>query len=290
MQPGTDKPRFSDRIGVTQPRSTLQIGSMDDSLRNGIWNGLLILLSRRNAWEILSRHIAVYMLKIPFDDLYSEYGSSAQGWVRDVYFGSIDSKPMEWYDVYNLLELIADNIDAISSKHLSLDSYQKVMNDILTREMAGYRLMQAHVVPITDEVEIAAIDSAINAADSLHLEGVSVHLRAALRLMSLKPEPDYRNSIKESISAVESVVKRISGTDHGGLRVALDSLNRKSPIHSSMRQGFLQLYGYTSDQDGIRHAILEQPDIGFDEAKFMLVTCSAFVHFLMCKAEAAFLL
>jgi hypothetical protein len=47
------------------------------------------------------------------------------------------------------------------------------------------------------------------------------------------------------------------------------------------------LYGYTSDESGIRHAILESKDIGFAEAKFMLVTCSAFVNFAVDKAKAA---
>lgn len=43
-------------------------------------------------------------------------------------------------------------------------------------------------------------------------------------------------------------------------------------------------------EDGIRHAILEEPNVGFHEAKFMLVACSAFVNFLISKAEAASLL
>ncbi len=41
----------------------------------------------------------------------------------------------------------------------------------------------------------------------------------------------------------------------------------------------LKLYGYSSDEDGIRHAILEEKEIGFDEAKFMLVACSGFVNY-----------
>ncbi len=36
--------------------------------------------------------------------------------------------------------------------------------------------------------------------------------------------------------------------------------------------------------------MLEQPNVGYDEAKFILVSCSAFVHFLIAKAAAAGLL
>ena len=30
--------KFSDRIGITKPRDSIQIESMDDALKNGLWN------------------------------------------------------------------------------------------------------------------------------------------------------------------------------------------------------------------------------------------------------------
>ena len=53
-------------------------------------------------------------------------------------------------------------------------------------------------------------------------------------------------------------------------------------IHSGLKSAFNILYGYTSDANGIRHA----GDIGgksstFEEAKFMLVSCCAFVNYLI---------
>src|SRR5262245_58133692 len=102
MELGDSKPRFSDRIGVTQPRSALQIGTMDDPLRNSIWNGLCMVLNRANAWEVTARIIAVNMVKVPMDSI-EVYGEpSGHDWVRAVYFGLI------WYDIYNLIELISD--------------------------------------------------------------------------------------------------------------------------------------------------------------------------------------
>lgn len=49
-----------------------------------------------------------------------------------------------------------------------------------------------------------------------------------------------------------------------------------------MKSAFEKLYGYTSDANGIRHA----GNIGgnsstFEEAKFMLVSCSAFINYLI---------
>ena len=108
-----------------------------------------------------------------------------------------------------------------------------------------------------------------------------------LALLGQKPTPDYRNSIKEAISAVESAVKCIAGSAGGGLDSALRRLDKRTAIHQALKAGFLSLYGFTSDEDGIRHAILDESNVGYDEAKFMLVACSAFVNFLTSKAEAA---
>jgi len=56
-------------------------------------------------------------------------------------------------------------------------------------------------------------------------------------------------------------------------------------MHPALRTVLSNLYGYTSDQDGIRHAILELQDIGFEDAKFFLVVCSAFVNFVRGKVK-----
>ena len=86
---------------------------------------------------------------------------------------------------------------------------------------------------------------------------------------------------------MESVAKKIAGTESGTLDAALKRLSEKVDIHGSLKAGFLKIYGFTSDDDGIRHAILEQPSVGFAEAKFMVVTCSAFVHYLIQKSQQA---
>ena len=47
-------------------------------------------------------------------------------------------------------------------------------------------------------------------------------------------------------------------------------------------KAFNMLYGYTSDANGIRHAgNIGGPSSTFEEAKFMLVSCSAFVNYLI---------
>jgi hypothetical protein len=58
-------------------------------------------------------------------------------------------------------------------------------------------------------------------------------------------------------------------------------LARKHPLHPALEAAFTKLYGYTSDAKGIRHALLDDDEVvTFEEAKFMLVACSAFINYV----------
>ena len=118
---------------------------------------------------------------------------------------------------------------------------------------------------------------------------VRVHLQSSVDLFSDRKNPDYRNSIKESISAVEAVCQIITGEEKATLGQALKKLEEKGiELHEALRKSFSNLYGYTSDADGIRHALLEESTLDFDDAKFfMLVSCSAFVNYLAAKGTRA---
>lgn len=48
----------------------------------------------------------------------------------------------------------------------------------------------------------------------------------------------------------------------------------------------MQENGQISDDDGIRHAMIDDPSVGFDEAKYMVVACSAFCSYLVGKAQS----
>jgi hypothetical protein len=158
-------------------------------------------------------------------------------------------------------------------------------NLILEEEVSGYRFINGVLSPITNPSEIGSIVDAIEISHAYNLYGAEKHLNTALDQLSKKPEPDFRNSIKESISAIESVAKQITGEDSVGLDKAVSKLDAKVKFHGGLKSAILSLYGYTSNEDGIRHAILVEKDVGFYEAKFMLVACSALVNLIIAKAS-----
>lgn len=51
-------------------------------------------------------------------------------------------------------------------------------------------------------------------------------------------------------------------------------------IHPALNKALHQLYGYTSDDPGIRHGGIETANVDAPLAQFMLVSCSAFVNYL----------
>jgi hypothetical protein len=95
--------------------------------------------------------------------------------------------------------------------------------------------------------------------------------------------------MKESISAVEAICALIVGDKKATLGQALSVIEKAGTLalHSSLKEGFQRLYGYTSDAEGIRHALKDKPTVDYDDAKLLLVECAAFVNWLIAKASAA---
>ncbi len=96
---------------------------------------------------------------------------------------------------------------------------------------------------------------------------------------------DYRNSVKESISAVESCCNLLLGSNNT-LGQALKQITTKFHIPRGIKNGFSNIYGYASHEDGIRHGLTEEAkNLNVEEARFMLITCSAFINYLLSKSS-----
>jgi hypothetical protein len=281
--------RFSDRIGVTKPREILQLTDINEPLRNSLWNVILECFGARrrllegqyeSLWESVLDVLVEDFFKLPLDTM-PRVASLARGWLHETYF------KLPWYEVYNLVEFIVHRLPRrIQGFPIAEMLLIGRVNGILTREVSGYRFVDGVLAPISNETEVQAIEEAGKLSAAKGLNGVHTHIRTALTLLAQKPTPEYRNSIKESISAVEAAAKVISGEEKATLGPALDALQAQIPLHGALKKGFLSIYGYTNDADGIRHALMDEPNVGLDEAKFMLVSCSAFATYLISKAAA----
>lgn len=163
-----------------------------------------------------------------------------------------------------------------------MNAYSKNFNAILEQEKSGYRLIDGVISPIVGEIEIACIEEASNTQFS----SVNTHLQKALQFYSDREKPDYENSIKESISAVESMCCIITGMSgaQATLGNALKRLEDNGLIlHRALKSAFEKMYGYASDTDGIRHGGIDFRNAPSEDAKYMLISCSAFINYLIEK-------
>lgn len=274
-------PRFSERVGAV--KFEIQLGSMNDALKNSIWNVVSELITNERPVEYAAvRAIAADVLRVPREEV-------AAGYPRTWLLEFCKMSQLDWAGWYDLLEYAVENALTFS-RRVSPQAAQHNANLVLEREHSAYRFVGGRLTAITTPAEIAEVEGAIKRASASGLEGVRAQIEQALALFGKRPEPDYRNAIKEAISAVEGVVKLISGTRGGGLHGALEAISEHLDLHPALKAGLEKLYGYTSDEDGIRHPILDEPNVGEADARFMIVACSAFVNFLVGKAEAAGLL
>jgi hypothetical protein len=252
---------------------------MDEALRNTLWNVLTqrffdpylehgILRSDTLEGMIVKRIWRDHM-KRTMDSQKTE----TRWVVKDlrVYFFAL-----QWYEVYDLLEFIANQHDS--------EQFCKHCNYVLNRECAGYRFVGKTIGPIVSESEIKSIEQTLSYGDVF--KPVSMHLATALQLLSDRVAPDYRNSVKESVSAVEAACQIVTADDKATLGKAVKKLQDSGvTIHPAFVGALEKMYGYTSDAEGIRHALLAESTLDSADARFMLVACSAFVNYLKAKAS-----
>src|SRR5713101_4610305 len=261
---------FSQRQGLKPVKCALQINDLDADLRIKLWN----VLSLRY-WDQVSRDDLTYSsnidtlgylkslwhnyLKQPLDRMPDSW-RSAHAIIREYFF------ECDWNEVYDFIEFTAR---VYPHKTLN-DEFMASCNVVLEQELSGYRFVGGHVAPITSEEAIATIEKAQKSTSALPT--VTLHLQQALSLLSDRKQPDYRNSIKESISAIEAICRAVAQSPKATLGEALKALGPKVPLHPALSGAFDKLYGYTNDAQGIRHALLDVPTLQQEDALFMLVS------------------
>lgn len=280
---------FSDRNGIKPENVEIQLKDFDKRTRTQLQN----------------------MISEFYNDVYGGKLYYGNGEIQEFFkfvWGTVYSKPIDTREIYHddqIIDMIYntiinDDYDDVLTLIEALiqywDSYLKdtevyyygtirtslfdTANKYFEKEYVGYRFVDGRIVPISDSHEIKTIEEALNN----RYNGVYEHISKANRLLADRDNPDFENSIKESISAVEVICEIITGTK--GKEATLGNMLKKMEekgvvIHKGLKSAFNTLYGYTSDANGIRHAgDIGGPTSTFEEAKFMLVACCAFINYL----------
>ena len=283
--------KFSERYGYVNPVEVLKRGLLDSEGMTGICNCYDYLekwlydydvynrRNRRESFTKLEEKIWCFFMNKRRADFY--HCDDRCNTAATYYIKSLQN---EWYKKFDLIEFSIEALRKMApygdSRFVTIiNAFIGLLNSTFERLDFAYRVVDDIIVEITDQEEIAAIEKAGTSSSP-----VKIHFSEALKLLSNREAPDYRNSIKESISAVESLCREITG--ESTLGAALKSLEKNGlVIPRFLLDGIEKLYVYTNDSNtGIRHALMDGKELpGFEEAKYMLVSCSAFVNYIQGK-------
>lgn len=265
---------FSEKYGYKEPKE-VQYEKIDPPLRNRIWNVFYKEEINKGLYKTMASLSGERTMVEKITDRLG-YPLTAPMNPEEILRKTI-TQTGRWYDVYDFIDIYLSFLQQ-DARAQRIEQF----NEVFVQEKSGYRIVLGEVTPITNDTEIETVEQAA----TTQFDSVNQHISKALALYADLKNPDYENSVKESISAVEAMCCIITGLSgrQATLGAALKKLEEHGVhIHKAMENGFNSLYGYASDENGIRHGGIDFKNVPPEDAKYMLVSCSAFVNYLIEK-------
>lgn len=274
---------FSQRNGLVPIPPQLKLNEVSAELRRLIYFAIYKDLQAsttsgyessflNDRWKALAENIHVRFLKQWPDTFRSDPGS-----VRHIINSIVQNEPVG--RLFDFVEFVLD------SPNLGCGAKSGLISAFVEAR-AAYRVYDGQLIAaIGTEEQAQAFERAIADAEAKSAVGARKHLLdagVALR------NGDWAGSVRESIHAVESVAVMLApGKDTLG--DALKVVEKAGHLHGGLKAAFVSLYGYSSDEKGVRHAkVFDQAGAQVDEADalFMLGACASFVSYLFARTLA----
>lgn len=272
---------FSERKGIKHFSDIVQVNDLNERTRNKIYT--VVSEKFDDLYIDYSNELKDKFVEYLYKELFSKTERDIPMWGNEYNYDEIFNTiyaiiiEYDYTEIFTFIEGIIKFFDIADKVTYYRYNYKtefiEAISNVFKTESVNYRIIDEKITDIVDEQQISSIEETINNP----YKEVSRHYSKAIeQLYSLK---DFDNSIKESISSVEAMCQILTQNNKATLGDALKLL--KDKIHPAMKSAFEKLYGYTSDANGIRHANgLGEGDSTFEEAKYMLISCSAFVNYL----------
>jgi len=94
-------------------------------------------------------------------------------------------------------------------------------------------------------------------------------------------QPDMPNAVKEAIAAVESLSLRISGLSSGTMGDCFKELKRQGKLSPPLGKVLEGLWGYSSEEPGVRHGKIAVPSVSAAEARFAINLAASAILYLL---------
>ena len=275
---------FSQRQGYEEVPAPLRLEELPPIARVRIWNVLYAHLhATKNLsgyidgpWESILRRLWAWHDNRPLDDWTDSFAVWCDNLRRRVEYE-------EFNRVFDLIQFIMQDAKC---PHTFLTT----MSEAFASCQLAYKIdvgPPPTIFPAATPEEGDQLQRNLVELRAAGLDGCTAHLRLSAERVSAE---DWAGSIRESIHAVESVAKQVTPDGARTLGAALNSLGKQGVLrHKALKEAFSKLYGYTSDESGIRHALLDEAKakVTIDEAVFFLGACASFASYLWRKHKAA---
>lgn len=278
------KTSFGEReAGVPAP--SLERDEISEDLRIAVWNVCDPWLFNATEDQLFKPRMKALWrgLNWPADDA----GNTSSRYDLEQHVkGYLLNERHDWIKFYGFVELIPQLAVIHHSGNQLTFVVSERINEALEQYGSQYRLINGQLAPITNEQELREIKEAAAAAAD-RFAPARGHISQAIAHLAARPEPAYRDCIKEAVIALESVVWIATGGEKKpDFKVALREFEKQhGELHGALSSAIRSLYGYASDEEGVRHGATELSDVDEGEARLILVTSSALVNFLIRQAE-----
>jgi hypothetical protein len=284
-----DRTKVSFREAEGKPLfpAVLKWGEIDQRVRADLWNALYPIFKAGVTHQGGSRRYSRPLGGILFREHVNRRHLFANEFDAVPYEDELIARWQAFFSKDSYLEIF----DFITFLIRDKDCPSKIVETVsqaLDKSYSPYRIVGVPptIVPIVSEEQATMLKADVGAVFDSKFAGAKTHLQAALNGFQ---DSDHRAVVRESINAVESAVRDFTGDQSAVLSRALRRIIDDGKMHRALGDAFEKLYAYSSDEKGIRHALVfgENEKVGFDEATFFVSACAAFVAFLSRKASSA---
>ena len=264
---------FSRRYGLIPTPEGLIFDNVPETARVGLCHIVDYLLRNNRHIGYRDLYRACYAaLRVPRErHVVSEYESELA--VHKVIMNCV------WWQFYDLCETIWSSIDSLEDQQAFTDD----LNHLLAEERLGFELRQGKL----ERLGSSFVDSEIQEARFLlkedEFKGADAHFEKAVRAISVRPNPDVENSIKDAVSAVESVARIVANNPKAILSDILKDMSKKGNIPKPLEQAMQKLYAYRGNEPGVAHGLVEDSAVTVDEAQLVLAMSAAIMVYLVNK-------
>lgn len=271
---------FSQAQGYEELPRRLEVGELPEPARVHIWNVFYAHLAKSyrtgldKDWEDIFREVHLWHDNRPLIEWDGRFEE-----VCDLVESRILGEPFN--KVFDFVQFVMQRTECPKSFIESMSTVFELCGLAYTITTEGVPT----IVPAVTEAEGAAIVRSLYELRSAELGGSVTHLEKSALYLN---KGDWAGSVRESIHAVESVARLVVPNNADTLSQALNSSIWGATLHPNFVEALKNLYWYTSDEQGVRHALLEREvaSVGKDEAIFMLGACASFASYLWRKHKS----